>query len=122
MSIVASIVTLILTPVILKTVFPLIEVTGCSMYPTYKDGELCFCTRLFRKSRLKVGDVITYRMNDRLVIKRVENICKDRVTGELLFYCVGDNAENSYDSRSYGFFSNRKIVGKLLDQRRCLNR
>lgn len=103
--------------------FPLVQICGESMLPTYKDGECLFATRLFKKSELKEGDVIVYKApteEGELVVKRVR-LVKKNLAGELFFYCLGDNAEVSYDSRYYGFVSSDRVICKLLDQRqrRC---
>lgn len=99
--------------------FPLIEVVGDSMYPTYKNGEIVVGRRLFRKSSLKKGDVVVYYnptdQSKRRVIKRIDSVTKDK--GNILFYCLGDNAEESYDSRYYGFFSSNLVICKIVNQR-----
>lgn len=97
--------------------FPLIQVVGSSMYPTYKDGEIIVGTRLYRKSKLKVGDVIVYSSptDNKKVIKRISSILRD---GSMSLYCLGDNAEESYDSRYYGYFSSKLVICKVVNQRR----
>lgn len=104
---------------LLFILFPMIEIVGDSMFPTYKNGETLFGTRLYRKSHLKVGDVILYQMNEeedtRIVVKRIKHIRKHN--GELQFFCVGDNSKNSYDSRYYGYVSENQLVCKLINQR-----
>ena len=117
---IVAILVVVAVAVFLYIAFPLINVIGASMYPTYTNGEIVFGTRLYKKSKLKKGDVIVYRSpaeNDRLVIKRISNIIKDS-PNEYLLYCVGDNHKASYDSRYYGYFSSKNVVCKLLNQRR----
>ena len=98
--------------------FPLIQVVGDSMYPTYLDGEIIFGTRIYRKSKLKVGEVIVYHSpnENRIVIKRIADIKKFR--GETFYYCLGDNADHSYDSRYYGSIPSKSIVCRVINQRR----
>lgn len=96
--------------------FPIIEVCGISMFPTYKDGEFIVGTRLFRKKHIKAGDVVMFHPpNDkrRVVIKRVVEIHQYPP----LMYCVGDNAEESYDSRNYGFVNLDRLVCIPIKQR-----
>lgn len=105
--------------ILFVSIFPIVEVVGDSMFPTYKDGEILLGTRLYKKSQLKVGDVILYRMNEegdtRIVVKRIEKIREYR--GDLQFFCVGDNSSVSFDSRYYGYVSSKQLVCKLIDQR-----
>lgn len=108
--------------------FPLIQVVGDSMYPTYHNGEILLGTRLYRKSKLKKGDVIVYTSpEDRIVIKRIDKTARGKYyrigslqffKRERQFYCLGDNSEHSYDSRNYGFISSRKLKCKVVNQRR----
>ena len=107
----------VVTVVLVKYLFPAIQVVGDSMHPTYKDGEVIFGTRLYRKSKLKVGDVILYHSpseEGKVVIKRIADIHVDK---RLAFYCLGDNFECSYDSRYYGFVNSNRIVCKVVNQR-----
>lgn len=111
----------VFTVVLIKYLFPAIQVIGDSMHPTYKDGEVIFGTRLYRKSKLKVGDVIIYHSPNeegKIVIKRIATIdtC-GKNNKRLAFYCLGDNADCSYDSRYYGFVISNRIVCKVLNQR-----
>lgn len=98
--------------------FPLIQVIGESMYPTYKDTEIVFGTRLFRKSKLKEGEVITYHTptDGKIVIKRIAY--RFYLGGKLYLYCVGDNKDNSYDSRHYGSVPSKNVVCKVVVQRK----
>lgn len=106
---------------VLHYLFPIIQVIGDSMYPTYLDGEIIFGTRLFRKSKLKKGDVVLYECptDDKTVIKRID--CVDKRSNGLYFYCLGDNPPKSHDSRYYGFVSSKKLVCKVINQRRNYN-
>ena len=104
--------------------FPIIEVIGDSMYPTYKNGEIIIGCRLFRKSKLKKGDVIVYYSPTdlavkRKVIKRIDSTV--RYLEKPFFYCLGDNADESYDSRYYGYFSCKLVVCKIINPRKNLN-
>lgn len=100
-----------------KTLFPLVSVVGNSMYPTYKDGEIIFSTRLFNRHHLKRGDVVTFNSYNvsgerRIVIKRVSEV--DEKKG---VYCLGDNPSVSYDSRFYGYVPFENIVTKIIRPR-----
>lgn len=107
--------TIVILLCLIYYLFPIIAVIGDSMHPTYKDGEIIVGRRLYRKSKLRVGDVILYKSpnEDRLVIKRIAII----KNGEF-FYCLGDNSDCSYDSRNYGYISSKSLVCRVIKQRR----
>ena len=121
MKVVFIIVLIVMVLVFLHHVFPIIQVIGASMSPTYTDGEIIVGTKLYRKSKLKKGDVVLYHSptDYKIVIKRINQIEK---RGEILyFYCLGDNPPYSYDSRNYGFVSSKNFVCKVINQRRNHN-
>ena len=99
----------------LRSRHPLVVVKGLSMEPTYRDGELLFCSRIRDPSEISVGDVVVARPQAaglERVIKRVigcpgDTVPADIAGSELLlgkneFYLCGDNRDNSVDSRTYG--------------------
>lgn len=89
--------------------FPIIEVIGDSMYPTYKEGKLLLSVRVFFKSQLKVNDIYTFiSPQGKLVIKRLKHISKEGCFFE------GDNKEVSYDSRKYGYIKFNKIKTHII--------
>lgn len=105
---------------VLYYLFPIIQVIGDSMYPTYYDQEILFGRRLYLKSKLKKGDVIVYRTPYdpyRVVIKRISRITRNSC-GDLMFYCLGDNSECSHDSRNYGFVPSKNLVCKVIITKR----
>lgn len=93
--------------------FPIVQVIGDSMYPTYKDGEYLHGYRLF--SKIKVGDVVVCKLNRKgeklSVIKRIAEIKGDEV------FILGDNSEVSYDSREYGYVPKKNIICRVKEQR-----
>lgn len=97
--------------------FPLVNVCGSSMFPTYVNDEIILSTRLFRKRKIKVGDVIVFKhpyVKGRLLIKRVADLFYSR-DGELLsIYFLGDNSSDSYDSRNFGYVLTKDLVSKVL--------
>ena len=115
------IIALVIVGVILYHVFPLIQVTGDSMYPTYLDGEIIVGTKLYRKSKLKEGDVVLYHSptDEKIVIKRIDHFLIDGK--KRYIYCLGDNLDHSYDSRVYGFISSKNLVCKVINQRRNIS-
>ena len=123
MKVVFIIVLIVVVFAFLHHVFPLIQVIGDSMYPTYLDGQVIIGCRLFRRKKRKVGEVVIYRSPEengrKIVIKRVAgvNVAFNQVT----YYCLGDNADHSYDSRYYGAISSENLVCRVLNQRRNCN-
>lgn len=103
--------------------FPLAIVKGRSMLPTYKDGDVLLTTRLFNRNKLKIGQVYVYkRVNEddgqeHLVVKRLTDVISYPLLGlENQCYFEGDNPEESYDSRQYGFINAEQIVSRVIWQ------
>lgn len=74
------------------------------MLPTLHPGQLIFG---WRKS-VAVGDVVLARQVGRVVVKRIKSISKQKV------YLVGDNHEDSKDSRHYGPVEFEDIIGSIM--------
>lgn len=100
---------------VIRYLFPFVQIVGDSMFPTYFHDEIVFGTRLYSKSKLKIGDVIVYKTSDRIVVKRIAEI--ESQGNILLFYCLGDNADVSYDSRHYGYISSEQLICKIRNPR-----
>lgn len=101
--------------------FPLVNVCGLSMFPTYIDDEIIFSTRLFRKRKIKVGDVIVFKhpyVKGRLLIKRVADLYYDKKGKLQSIYFLGDNSSDSYDSRNFGYVLTKDLVSKVLFSRK----
>jgi nickel-type superoxide dismutase maturation protease len=80
------------------------RVSGNSMLPTLKDGQLVLLTRA---KSVKIGDVVMVTHDGLEKIKRVSRIENDRV------YLLGDNPAASTDSRSFGWVNSSAIAAKL---------
>ena len=95
--------------------FPLVQICGYSMFPTFLDGEFCLSKRLFGKDKKKcvIGEVYVYMPpstsgEERYVIKRLAGV-KD---GKYFF--LGDNSDESYDSRYYGYVDSDRVVAHII--------
>ncbi len=79
------------------------------MNPTLKDGEVVLVDR---DAEIEVGDIVVARhpieQNSEL-IKRVE-----RINEQGNYFLVGDNVENSNDSRHFGAVTREYIKGKVV--------
>ena len=73
---------------LLYYVFPIIQVCGDSMHPTYKDGDIVLGCRLYS---LKKNEVYVYRppVGEKYVIKRLTQVSS--TTNKLFF--EGDNSD-----------------------------
>lgn len=87
-----------------KKPFVIRRISGNSMDPRLLSGSLVLA---FNK-KPKIGDVVIARVDDRDVVKRVDQIDERRV------FLLGDNAAASTDSRSYGFISVSAIVAVVV--------
>lgn len=89
--------------------FPVIQVCGDSMHPTFKDGDIILGCRSFN---IRTNAVYIYHppVGEKYVIKRLTQISS--TTGKLFF--EGDNLDYSYDSRMYGYVSRDKVVARYI--------
>ena len=128
---------IIVIGLILTTNFKLIIISGQSMAPTYNSGQLVIMQ--YNKS-VERDDVIVFTLGNKDYIKRIVAVPHDSVeqkkgylyingiktyyTSEVdekiielaedEFYVVGDNFENSNDSRYFGVVKYNQILGKIV--------
>lgn len=82
---------------------------GTSMNPTLRDGEVVLVDR---NAEIEVGDIVVARHpieQDSEVVKRVQ-----RINDRGHYYLVGDNLDDSTDSRHYGAVTREYIKGKVV--------
>jgi nickel-type superoxide dismutase maturation protease len=82
---------------------------GTSMNPTLKDGEVVLVDR---EAAIEVGDIVVARHpieQGSEVVKRV-----DRIDERGHYYLLGDNLDDSTDSRHYGAVTREYIKGKVV--------
>jgi nickel-type superoxide dismutase maturation protease len=89
--------------------FVLRRVEGVSMAPTYGHGKLVLA---WRWRRPKVGDVVIVRHHRLELIKRIHQLEDNKV------FLLGDNPQESTDSRHYGWLPARSILAVVIGGRR----
>ena len=97
-------VVMLFTFLFLKYVFLLGYVPTESMEPTLKRGSYIIGGRIY--SDLEAGDIIIFRHDGKLPVKRIvaaegDTVEKNGISMTVLegcYYVLGDNADNSYDS------------------------
>jgi signal peptidase I len=103
--------------------FDLFLTDGDSMLPTIENGKMIVVNKMQYGIRFpgqrkylaqwaspKQGEVVVfYAPNGELAIKRCF-----RTEDKNLFYLLGDNSQNSFDSRFYGLVQIENIIGRAL--------
>jgi nickel-type superoxide dismutase maturation protease len=84
------------------------RVEGASMTPKYPHGRLVLAWRF---SKPKKGDVVIVKHHRLELIKRVDQLQEDKV------FLLGDNPDESTDSRHYGWLPLSSIMGVVLGGR-----
>ena len=82
---------------------------GTSMNPTLKDGEVVLVDR---EASIQVGDIVVAKQpieQNSEVVKRVT-----RITDRGHYFLMGDNPDDSEDSRHYGAVTRDYIKGKVV--------
>lgn len=112
----------LMTVILLKSVFLFGYVPTASMEPTLPKSSYIIGLRLY--TDLEKGDIIIFRHDGKLLVKRIAAVEGEYVerNGEFLiipngcYYVLGDNAENSLDSRYWEepFVKEDEIVAKYL--------
>lgn len=90
--------------------FPLFKfkVEGNSMTPAFNVGNMVLVNRFsYFFNRPKIGDVVVLK-REKFMIKRIAKIKEKK------FFIIGDNKEESIDSRSFGWIDRSEIVGKVI--------
>lgn len=120
----------------LRFVFLIGYVPTQSMEPTLPEGSFIFGSRIYQE--LKTGDIIVFEKDGVLLVKRIagcpgEQIDRTKISymttvpipifeepvitvPESSYYLLGDNTENSWDSRYWNdpFISADAVVAKLV--------
>ena len=82
---------------------------GTSMNPTLKDGEIVLVDR---GAPIEVGDIVVARHPIEQSTEVVKRVARINERGH--YYLVGDNLDDSTDSRHYGAVTGEYIKGKVV--------
>lgn len=112
----------LLVYLLFQTVLLIGYVPTASMEPTLEEGSYILGLRSYGK--LKTGDIVIFEYEGGLLVKRIAAIGGDELTVDGVRYIVpegfylmlGDNSENSYDSRYWEvpYVNEEVIVAKLI--------
>ena len=115
------VITMLVTLILLKCVFLIGYVPTESMEPTLERGSYIIGCRIY--SSLETGDIIIFRHDGKLLVKRIAAVSGDTVekdgtsmtVPEDCYYVLGDNADNSYDSRYWEepFVKHQDVMAQL---------
>ena len=99
--------------------FPVVQICGYSMFPTLMDGDFYLGVRVFRKSKCRIGKIYVFKPpyedeQEKFVIKRLAFIQDGK------YFFLGDNADDSYDSRYYGYVDSKNVVARLITRKEVL--
>lgn len=113
---------IIIILVLFRTVLFLGYVPSESMEPTLERDSYIIGNRLYRD--IEVGDIIIFEREGSMMVKRVAACEGDivyfngqsQVVPNNCFYVLGDNSDNSYDSRYWSdpFVKRETVIAKLL--------
>ncbi len=85
------------------------KIEDLSMEPTLSPDDYVLVSGfpyLFRNP--KTGDVIVFRLGGKNLIKRIRDVSQRG------YFVIGDNKENSMDSKKFGLIKKEQIIGKVI--------
>lgn len=82
------------------------KILGNSMIPTLKPGDQVLTFNWF--INFNVGDLIVLKQNSKEMIKRIQKSSDREV------FVVGDNENDSIDSKDFGWVKKSAIIGKVI--------
>lgn len=81
------------------------------MEPFISSGDIILVNRLsYLFKNPKIGDVVVIKKNNKkkYLIKRIQKVRKKT------YFVVGDNKNQSIDSRNFGWITKEDIIGKMI--------
>ncbi len=109
----------ILVLVLFRYVFYIGYVPTNSMEPTIMTGDKIFGIRIL--GELEVGDVVVFEYEDTYMVKRIAAVPGNKlhdnsIVPENCYYVLGDNTQDSYDSRYWNnpFIHKKRIIAIIF--------
>lgn len=87
------------------------QIVGKSMLPKFRDGGVLVASGWF--GQLKPADVVIIHHDGREKVKRVHEIDGDKL------FLMGDNYEQSTDSRDFGWLPRESVTAKVIWPRKA---
>ncbi|HEX7042678.1 MAG TPA: S26 family signal peptidase [Patescibacteria group bacterium] len=83
------------------------KISGKSMEPTLYQGQKVL---VWKYGLCRVGNIVVLKnpITDLFITKRIKEIKKGK------YFVVGDNKNESSDSRDFGWIKRENIIGKIL--------
>lgn len=86
----------------------LFKISGDSLYPYYKNGQIVLCRKVFRGTKIKVDDTVVFEKDAYgMMIKQIRSIDDNN-------YFVEGTDPMSIDSRNFGLLERKEIKYKVL--------
>ena len=88
-------------------------ITSESMYPTFWIGDVVLTYNITTNEAIKKGDLVVFKVENskKKYVKRIAAF--NIINGDTICYVLGDNVDNSYDSRNYGWIPKENITQKV---------
>lgn len=79
------------------------------MEPIIKDNALSVVSGIpYLLGKPKKGDIVLCNIKNTYFIKRIHRVKNNE------YYVAGDNKNDSYDSRAFGYVNRKKIIAKII--------
>ena len=90
-----------------------VRINGHSMMPLINHDDWILVNLDINPDNLKINEIILLEDpdNKELLIKRIQSI---KAKKQKEFYVIGDNIDDSYDSRAFGYIKKESIIGKPI--------
>jgi len=114
----------------MKFPFSIFKIAGSSMEPFYKNGERVVVKKWLLSPTINDVVILKDPRNSKIIIKRIVKISHSGASamessskgskgtngtkGEILYFVLGDNKQESTDSRHFGWIKKKQIIGQVI--------